>query len=417
MSTPIDQLFLPHNRSEFVGADGKLTVSAQTYLRNVFSSLQSQITNLQAILDAIVELQDGQEAVSGLIASKADKVTLMTAAGSIAGGGSLAADRNFFLRGDVDAPGNGYHYGTGPTGDKGWFTNASALIAGTNVSLGVGSDGRITVNASDQFVGTVTSVGLSLPSIFIVSGSPVTNAGTLTGSLATQSANLVWAGPSTGSPASPAFRSLVSDDLPIVPATKGGTGQVGYAVGDLLYASATSTLSKLPDVATGNALISGGVGVAPSWGKVGLATHVSGNLPVGNLNSGTSAGTDTFWRGDGSWSNEIRKAGFPELVFWNSSAAADSRRANLYEDNSTGFFALNLTNDANSVSQNRLHIERDGSYGFNGRSYGSGAGVFFLKNATTAPTTNPTGGGILYCDAGTLKFRGSAGTVTTLAPP
>lgn len=59
-------------------------------------------------------------------------------------------------------------------------------------------------------------------------------------------------------------------------ATRGGTGAGTYAVGDLLYASTTSALSKLADVATGNALISGGVGVAPSWGKVGLATHVSG---------------------------------------------------------------------------------------------------------------------------------------------
>ncbi len=38
-----------------------------------------------------------------------------------------------------------------------------------------------------------------------------------------------------------------------------------YAVGDLLYASSTSALSKLADVATGQVLVSGGVGVAPAW--------------------------------------------------------------------------------------------------------------------------------------------------------
>jgi hypothetical protein len=71
--------------------------------------------------------------------------------------------------------------------------------------------------------------------------------------------------------------------LATVTADKGGTGQAGdYAIGDVLYASGASALSKLADVATGNVLLSGGVGVAPSYGKVGLTTHVSGTLPVAN---------------------------------------------------------------------------------------------------------------------------------------
>lgn len=67
-----------------------------------------------------------------------------------------------------------------------------------------------------------------------------------------------------------------------ISAADGGTGQTSYAVGDLIYASNTTVLSKLADVATGNALISGGVGVAPAYGKIGLTTHVSGALPVAN---------------------------------------------------------------------------------------------------------------------------------------
>lgn len=74
-------------------------------------------------------------------------------------------------------------------------------------------------------------------------------------------------------------------------ADQGGTGHSSYAVGDLLYASAATTLSRLADVATGNALISGGVGVAPSWGKIGLTTHVSGTLPVANGGTGVTSST------------------------------------------------------------------------------------------------------------------------------
>jgi hypothetical protein len=79
----------------------------------------------------------------------------------------------------------------------------------------------------------------------------------------------------------------------VVPATAGGTGQTSYAVGDLLYADTTTTLAKLPDVATGNALISGGVGVAPSWGKIGLTTHISGVLPVANGGTNASSASIT----------------------------------------------------------------------------------------------------------------------------
>jgi hypothetical protein len=50
-----------------------------------------------------------------------------------------------------------------------------------------------------------------------------------------------------------------------------------------------------------------------------------------------------------------------------------------------------------------------------GGSYGGGARVIFIANRTTAPTTNPTGGGLLYVESGALKYRGSSGTVSTLA--
>lgn len=103
-----------------------------------------------------------------------------------------------------------------------------------------------------------------------------------------------WGLPTTFSSltvSSPLALAGTNISLTTVPATLGGTGQSSFAVGDLLYASTTTALSKLADVATGNALIAGGVSTAPLWGKIGLTTHVSGTLGV--TNGGTGAATFT----------------------------------------------------------------------------------------------------------------------------
>lgn len=96
--------------------------------------------------------------------------------------------------------------------------------ASTWTRLGAGTSGQFLqtqgASANPQWAsptggGTVTSVGLSMPAEFSVSGSPVTGAGTLSVSKASQNANLVYAGPASGAAATPAFRALSVTDLPI----------------------------------------------------------------------------------------------------------------------------------------------------------------------------------------------------------
>ena len=79
-------------------------------------------------------------------------------------------------------------------------------------------------------------------------------------------------------------------DPDFVPSFSSGTP---YTVGDLLFADGANSVDALADVATGNVLLSGGAGTAPSYGKVGLTTHVSGTLPVANGGTGVTSATGT----------------------------------------------------------------------------------------------------------------------------
>lgn len=144
--------------------------------------------------------------------------------------------------------------------------------ASSNGRLGVGSNGNVlTVTggvvgwAAPATNGTVTSVALSLPSFITVTGSPVTTSGTLTGTLATQTANTVFAGPSSGSAAAPTFRALVSADVPL---------PTDYISGlKLIWNSATSI-----SVGTGEAII-------PSTGKTEI---VASTLTLSSLSLSAS---------------------------------------------------------------------------------------------------------------------------------
>jgi hypothetical protein len=158
----------------------------------------------------------------------------------------------------------------------GYTLNTLGFGAGISVTNG---SGTITV-ANTGVLSNIAGTGIS------VSGATgnvtITNAGVLS-----------FTGGTTGlTPASATTGAVTLAGT--LAAKNGGTGFASYAVGDLLYANTTTTLAKLPDVATGNALISGGVSTAPSWGKIGLTTHVSGVLPIANGGTNGTATPTTY---------------------------------------------------------------------------------------------------------------------------
>jgi hypothetical protein len=146
----------------------------------------------------------------------------------------------------------------------------------------------------------------------------------------------------------------------------GGTGFASYAVGDLLYADTTTSLAKLADVVSGNALISGGVGTAPAWGKIGLTTHVSGTLAVANGGTGaTDAATARSNLGAGTGNGSV------------TSVAAGS-----YLTGGTITTTGTLAVDADTANTAGKVVARDGSGNFSAGTVTAN----LTGNATTATT-------------------------------
>lgn len=88
-----------------------------------------------------------------------------------------------------------------------------------------------------------------------------------------------------------------------------------------------------------------------------------------------------------------------------------------YNRDTTAYLPLNVYGSTfafNPGVSGVFHITNEGSVGFNTTDqFGSGVKVLAIANAGTVPSTNPTGGGVLYAEAGAGKWRGSSGTITT----
>ncbi len=116
-------------------------------------------------------------------------------------------------------------------------TSAVAVTQGTAIIAYSNGTNMVAASGSGGGAGTVTSVALSMPADFTITGSPVTTSGTLTAVYASQSANLVFASPN-GASGTPAFRSLVAADVPQLTAT-----QMPAFSGDATSTAGTSALT------------------------------------------------------------------------------------------------------------------------------------------------------------------------------
>lgn len=279
-------------------------------------------------------------------------------------------------------------------------------------------------------LGTVTSVALSVPGEFSVSGTPITTAGTLAITTTAQTANTVWAGPTSGSAAQPGFRALGATDIPTLDAAKIGTGTFTASQISSLDTSKITTgvfaAGLLPTIAinaggTGTTTANGAFnalvpsqtsnagkilttdGTNTSWTSP-TTTSPAGSTTQLQYNNAGSFGAITGVTSDGTKLTSLTAAGTVSLN------ASGSSATNINTGSSTG--AVNMGNSSNTSGMSFitkgnfdriLYTDTVSSFSYLGRNY--------LKKASGTVSTGFGTADAYYADTDTSSDRIMGGTI------
>ena len=372
----------------------------------------------------------------GLSGSTSGKVTLQTAAA--AGTWSLILP--------TTAGTNGYVLSTDGTGVTSWIATSGG--GGTVTSVGLGfSAGAGNILSNTGTASPITGSGTYTLAVSGTSGGiPYFSSASAWSSSAALTANALMIGGGAG--AAPAttstgtgvltalgnsvnttnglatgsvttLSSLVSVGTistgvwngTAIGATYGGTGQTVYVIGDLLYASSTTALSKLADVATGSVLVSGGVGAAPAYSSTpSVSTITTTASRTATSTTGAFAyGTNSFSDTGVLSSLQASANSYFQSTIQNTSAGATA---------STEFIVYN---DQGTASNNYATVGINSS-GYTGTGSINGAGYGFFLTASTDLVLGTIGANAMHfvtnssaTDAMTISSAGVVSLGTALA--
>jgi hypothetical protein len=188
----------------------------------------------------------------------------------------------------------------------------------------------------------------------------------------------------------------------------GGNHTDGSAA-NILYPASISgtsegTFSNATTMPTALTFFTGATGQSDTTANVSFGTERMRIDSAGNVGIGTASPRERLELSGSS----------PVLLLNNTAGGTDLK--NYYIANSGNVLSFNWANDAYSGFANLMSLTSSGNVGIGTTDqFGGGVKVVGIANAGTVPASNPTGGGVLYVEAGALKYRGSSGTVTTIA--
>jgi hypothetical protein len=438
----IDQSALTLAQSQVTNLTGDLAAKAPlaspTFTGTVTTPLTTAgyvQTSATGVLSSVGSV--AQADVAGLVAALNDKASL-TASNTFSGTQTINAFTQIFSNGLVSG-----RFAIGqssvPSGQQLGVISTSA----TNIGAVIRGAASQTANLQEwqdsagTILARVTSGGaffLTAPTLYApsISAGAATNMGLRIYGSVSQTADLTqW---QTSASAVLAGTNAVGQTF------TGSTQPVTTQVGGTPTATtgtgttATITLTSAPNVAVGDLIyVTGFTPLGYNSTTPVVVTGVSNTSPfsVSYANATTAAMTVAGTVSTPAQASvTARSAGTKGLIVKGASGQA-TRFLEVQDSTGAAQFWVNqagVTVAQNGISTGVYTANSDGStvfttpgsknvqMGGGSASVGGGSGVVGISDRTTPPTSNPTGGGILYAEAGALKWRGSNGTVTVIAP-